>query len=213
MKTTIKDIYVTWRPERGCPRMHIGTLKKDGSFRYNMPTVSKLKKLNSFEGYPGISVDKEEHKDALQLFEKRLINTERTGAEELLNFWNVDVEYKEDKIYLLGMTQGIMQTDNFEFLADFDNTRPFSFITDIAGLSHNKLNNFQSLKIGDALEYRLDPANEYDKYAVLTTKNNKEIGYVKQFHNRVFYENKVDIKIIVHNVIPNDRLYVKIIGE
>ncbi len=45
----------------------------------------------------------------------------------------------DDKFYLLGKTQGLVATDNFEFLAEYHLIPNTHFLTDIAGLSHKKI--------------------------------------------------------------------------
>ena len=55
----------------------------------------------------------------LDVFGQRLIKTERSDIQKYLDFWNISKEYQNDKFYLLAYTQGMLSTDNFEFLADF----------------------------------------------------------------------------------------------
>ena len=113
-------IYLSWRKGKGEPRHMVGEiLNQNNDILFRYLDYNKAKK-EGFNGYPGLSLEKTEHSNVMDLFSKRLINTERNDSERLLKFWEVDPATKEDKLYLLAMTQGINSIDNFEFLADFD---------------------------------------------------------------------------------------------
>jgi hypothetical protein len=48
------------------------------------------------------------------------MKTDRPDIETFFKFWEVDKEKSGDKFYLLGKTQGLVPTDNFKFLAEYN---------------------------------------------------------------------------------------------
>lgn len=207
-------IYLAWRQSKGQPRILIGEItvqENEVDFKYLQEGLNDARKVR-FMGYPGLSADITEHKNVLGLFAKRLINTERSDAKELLKFWGVKDEDIENKLYLLAMTQGMIQNDNFEFLACFQLQDDLSFITDIAGLSHSGFD-VSKLKKGDKLTFERENLKQ-DNNAIKLLFDQKHVGYIKRGHNEVFKDMNADnLGIIVeHIVITNEyqQVFVKI---
>ncbi len=208
-------IYLSWRASKGMARIMVGELLIDGrevNFKYNKDNVNQAKR-HGFNGYPGLSLDKLEHYSVLDLFSKRLINTERSDSDSLLDFWEIEPQYKNDKLYILAMTQGITSIDNFEFLANFELTDNLDFVTDIAGISYSNFN-LSNLKRGDYLFFEKE-AHKEDKNAVKILSNNQQlIGYVKKGHNLVFqHACSNELKIMVKHIIntgEEKQLFVRI---
>jgi hypothetical protein len=207
-------IYLAWRHSKGLPRIMVGeiTVKEDDvDFKYLQDGVNQARR-DGFMGYPGLSIETKEHNNVLNLFSKRLVNTERSDAKELLKFWGVQDEYIEDKLYLLAMTQGMSQNDNFEFLACFELRDNLSFITDIAGLSHSKFD-ISKLKKGSKLTFERASMKE-DKNAIRLLFAQELVGYIKKGHNEVFIDNKADnIEIVVEHIINTNetkQVFVKV---
>ncbi len=69
----------------------------------------------------------------LDIFAQRLIKSERPDIQNFYDFWEIEPQFKDDKFYLLGHTQGLLPTDNFEFLADYKPVEGLHFLTEIAG--------------------------------------------------------------------------------
>jgi hypothetical protein len=207
-------IYLAWRHSKGQPRIMIGEIIERSSevdFKYLQDGVYQARR-DGFMGYPGLSIETTEHKNVLSLFTKRLINTERSDAKELLKFWGVQDEYIENKLYLLVMTQGMSQNDNFEFLACFELKDDLSFITDIAGLSHSKFN-ISKLKKRDKLTFERENLKQ-DKNAIKLLFEQELVGYIKKGHNEVFIDTKADnLEIVVEHIINTNetkQVFVKI---
>ncbi|PXV62681.1 hypothetical protein CLV62_11870 [Dysgonomonas alginatilytica] len=217
MKNSFKKIYLSWRPSKGLSRLMVGEIIIHAeviNFRYIKEELNKATKLG-FSGYPGLPIDKPEHLASLDLFIKRLINTDRSDAEFLLNFWEIDSNYKEDKLYLLAMTQGIMQTDNFEFLANFELKEGLTFVSDVAGLSHSKFD-LTKVKIGSELTFEKENHIK-DKDAVKVLFKGELVGYIKKGHNQIFHEEgslniKIEVKHITNTKVFKE-LYVKIYSD
>jgi hypothetical protein len=182
----------------------------DVDFKYLQDGVNQARR-DGFMGYPGLSIEIKEHKNVLNLFSKRLINTERSDAKELLRFWGVQDKDIENKLYLLAMTQGMSQNDNFEFLACFKLQDNLSFITDIAGLSHSKFD-ISRLKKGDKLTFERENLKQ-DKNAVKLLFREDLVGYIKKGHNEVFVDdNAGNLELVVEHINKSDtrQVFVKI---
>ncbi len=188
---TIGNIHLTWRPEKGKKRISVGTIKKSASegirFQYNNTEIKKAKDEGFlyYEGFPDLN--KIYTENVIDIFGQRLTRSERPDIKDFYKFWHIDTTKKDDKFYMLAFTQGLLPTDNFEFLADFNPKAGLVFVTEIAGLSKTHIKS-DSLSVGDVLTYELDPNNEIDRYAVKLFKNNLFLGYIKLIHNKVFYK-------------------------
>jgi hypothetical protein len=158
-------------------------------------------------------IEKQYSDNVLEIFGQRLMKTERSDIQTFFDFWEIKPEYKNDKYYLLAHTQGMVPTDNFEFLADYKPRKGLSFVTDLASV---RLRNLEpgSIKPGDKLTLELEPCNEFDKYAVKVFKDQTQIGYIKKIHSRVFYKSrgknlKLSVKAVDQNGLVS-RIFVKV---
>lgn len=213
----INFIYLSWRKGIGSRRKIVGILKRNASvgitFRYVKEGVITASKEGFIE-YPGFPVDynKEYSEKNLDIFSLRLIPIERTDINKHLNFWEAE-KYKSDKFSLLAMTQGLLPTDNFEFLGLYHPEKNFKFITDIAGLSYLKLEKGR-VEIGDLLSYETEKNKDaFKETGVKLFKNDLHIGYVKNVHNNIFIESKHKLRLMVKAIDQNDyikQIFVKV---
>lgn len=142
----------------------------------------------------------------LDIFGQRLIKTERSDIQKYLDFWNISKEYQNDKFYLLAYTQGMLSTDNFEFLADFHPVKDLRFVSEICGHSYFEVTPGQ-LSVNDILTYKLEKDNTKDRYAVKLFKGPKAIGYVKLVHSRVFHKKaKLPLTVRVKSIDQNGKV-------
>lgn len=212
----IGNIFLVWRPGRGNRRFPVGVIKRNVnegiSFRYDTIVVAKAKEYGfvHYEGFPEIS--KVYHENVIENFGQRIIQSERNDTKDFYDFWGVDSRFINDKYYMLAYTQGLLPTDNYEFLADFNPIKGLSFITEITGLSHNQIP-CDIIQVGDKLNYVLDKKNKFDKDAVIVLKNNIELGYIKAIHCKVFGKSKNHITVSVARIEKNEflnRVFLKI---
>ncbi len=106
----------------------------------------------------------------------------------------------------MGHTQGLLPTDNFEFLADYNIVPSLHFLTELAGLSKYQLPG-HSLNVGDILRFEIDKENEHDSEAVKVFKGSLEIGYVKKIHCKVFHKQGAEkLKLFVKALDKNGRI-------
>jgi hypothetical protein len=211
------EIYLGWRKGQGSRRYIVGVLSKKATgqfvFSYNQEVVGDAVKegFTPYTEFPRI--DLPYNGNVLDVFAQRLIKSERPDIQKFYDFWEIEPQYKDDKFYLLGHTQGLLPTDNFEFLADFNIVDNLHFLTEIASLSQKHLPS-ETLTVGDTLRFELEHDNSYDKEAVKVYKNDLEIGYVKKIHCRVFHKPgaeklKLSVKAIDKNGIIK-RVFMKV---
>jgi hypothetical protein len=216
----IGHIYLSWREGLGKPRHIVGVIKRNATvgvgFSYIKEGVDAAKKdgFSPYTEFPNI--DRSYTVNVLEVFGQRIMKSERSDISDFYNFWEIDPKFKEDKYYLLAHTQGLNPTDNFEFLADYNPSKGLRFLTDLAGLTNLKLP-ANSVKAGDMLTYKLERDNTFDNRAVKVFRGNKEVGYIKKIHSRVFYKQKTSLlKLIVKAVEQNGvvkRIFVKVYSE
>jgi hypothetical protein len=212
---TIGNIQLIWRPGKGSRRISVGIIRKNESdgvrFQYNISGVEAAKKLG-FEHYEGFPDTKKVYtENVLQIFGQRLIKTERTDSKDFYDFWNVDVSKAKHKFYMLAFTQGLLPTDNFEFLADFNPIKNLSFVTEITNLTELQIC-ADKIAVGDILTYELEPENLFDKNAVKVFKNDLYLGHIKLIHCNVFHKTKKTFNLQVRGIEKNGvlkRLFVK----
>lgn len=199
----IRVIYISWRKQTGDRRYIIAKIKRnvsDGiSFEY-LKGYEEAKKdgLEHFLGFKDsqkLTPESIEHLLAL-----RVISKERPDRNGYLSFW--EAENVEDNFDILALTQGKTQTDNFEFLADYQPRKDLKFVTDLANLSRLKLP-AKTLSKGDILTYKLEKTNLFDEYAVCIYKDNLAVGYIKKIHNKVFHRTRKILKITVKAIDEN----------
>ncbi len=186
------NIYLSWRVGAGHRRYIVGVIKNNASkgirFSYIKQGVEEAQKAGfaPYTEFP--ELHKEYSEDVLEVFGQRLIKSERSDINTFYDFWEIKPRYRSNKYYLLAHTQGLLPTDNFEFLADYYPVKNLCFLTDLAGLTSKKLP-AESLKEGELLNFKFEPDNPHDKMAVMVYKNNTHIGYIKKIHSRVFHKN------------------------
>jgi len=206
----IGNIYLTWRKGKGSSRKRVGVIKKNVSngvsFAYLLDGVKEAEKegFTPYVDFPDVS--KTYTDKVLDVFGQRLIKTERPDVQKYLDFWAINSSYKDDVFYLLAHTQGILSTDNFEFLAEFNPIKGLSFISEICGLSFTKVAN-DFITTGEELGWELDKENKFDKNAVRVFKGSTNLGFVKLVHCNVFHKTgKQKLRIRVKSIEKNGHL-------
>lgn len=213
----IGNIHLIWRTGKGSSRISVGTIKKSTTegirFQYNKEGLKEAKKLGfvHYESFPDTSEDKIYTENVIEIFGQRLMRSERPDLQDFYDFWSIDLSKKEDKLYMLAFTQGLLPTDNFEFLADFNPVKDLVFVTEITGLNEAKIDSNLVSK-GDVLRYELEPNNSFDNKAVQVYKDNLYLGHIKLIHCRVFHKIKKQLNLTVQGVEKNgvlNRVFVK----
>lgn len=194
MKRYIKQIYLIWRRGRNDSRIKVGVITKNQTegvrFRY-IPSGIKDAIEKGFNMYPDFpNPDIVYKNNVLETFAQRLTNTERGDIQKYYDYWEILPSLKNNKFYVLAQTQGLLSTDNFEFIAEYYPVKGLRFTSEICGLTKRQLSS-GTLEVGEVLIWELEKDNIYDKYAVhLYKKNGQEVGYVKTIHSKVFHDSK-----------------------
>jgi len=213
----IGTIFLAWRKGKGSRRKIVGLIKRSATngvrFYYLKEGVEEAQK-EGFTPYIDFPDTTKEYKEnVLEIFGQRLIKTERPDAQKYLDFWDIDPKFKDDKYYLLAYTQGMQSNDNFEFLADFHPVKGLSFVSEICGLSHSKIEP-GFLSVGDKLSWEREKENPKDPFAVKVLKGTKVLGYVKMIHSKVFHKSgKYDLQVRVKSLDQNgsiNRVFIEI---
>lgn len=209
-------IMLVWRPGKGERREAVGEIisHPDGHYTFQyLPEAKKLQFTKGFAPYTEFrDFDKIYNSNVVDIFALRLTQSNRLDINKFYKFWEIDSDKIEDKFYLLGKTQGLVSTDNFEFIATYNPTDNIHFVTEVSGLSKNILQG-DVLEIGDKLRYELEPNNEYDPQAVKVYKEDIFIGYVKKYHNKIFHETNGILDLEVKAVEKNGtirRVFLKV---
>ncbi len=185
------DIYVSWRSGAGKGRHIIGVLKKypDGkfTFTYDISTVAHAKEEGflPYTEFPDIT--QKYNGSVLEIFAQRLMKSVRTDIKSFYDFWEIEPSQIDDKFCLLGHTQGLLPTDNFEFLADYNPIKGLHFLTDLAHLTETGIP-ANTVKPGDVLQYEKEEKNVHDPKAIRVLKSGREIGYIKKIHSHLFHK-------------------------
>ena len=211
------EIYLSWRKGQGSRRHIVGVLSKKALGQFLFSYDKKAIEIAVKEGFTPYTefpnTDISYNGNVLDVFAQRLIKPERPDIQKFYDFWEIDTKYKDDKFYLLGHTQGLLPTDNFEFLADFNIVPNLHFLTEIASLSQKKLT-AETLSENDTLRFALEHDNSYDKDAVKILKDDLEIGYVKKIHCRLFHKPGAEkLKLAVKAIDKNGtikRIFMKV---
>lgn len=214
--TEFDTIYLIWKPGTGKRRKHIGILKRtsDGDCTFSYLPEAAGNDKNGLCLYTEFrDLNKCYTENVAEIFGQRLMKANRPDIGSFYSFWEVDTNLAKDKFYLLGKTQGLVPTDNFEFLAEYKYSPELVFLTEIAGLSAFQLSR-DTVKIGDKLQYTFEKDNPYDQLAVKVCKNNIQIGYIKTIHNKIFHEKpeghfELTVKAIEQNGILK-RVFVRV---
>ncbi len=217
MKQGVGNIFLIWRKGQGSRRIIVGIIKnnktKGARFVYDLKGVEEAKKdgFDCYTDFPDTSIEYTEK--VLDVFGQRLNKSEREDIQKYYDFWEIDPKHKNDKYYLLAHTQGIMPTDNFEFLANYSPARNLRFVSEISGLSQVQLPS-DIIEEGELLRWEKEPANAYDEFAVKVFKGDTLLGYVKKVHSRVFYKHGGNrLRIQAKNISKNghlNRVFIKI---
>lgn len=198
-------IYISWRKEIGSRRYLIARIRRSAngltfSYRQEQLELAKKEGLEYISGFQ--DVDKLKEQDVQRILALRVIKKDRVDSKQFLDFW--EASGTDDTFDLVALTQGKSPTDNLEFLGVYHPRRGLRFVTDLAGLSYEKLEK-DTLKEGDVLTYRREKHNVHDSDAVAVFKKDRRVGYIKRVHTRPFCEAKLKypLKLTVKAVEQN----------
>ena len=129
-----------------------------------------------------------ESEDLFPLFANRLLSDSRPEYEAYLRWSGFDLENPPDPIVVLGVTEGIRQTDAIEVFPcpapDIDGCYINKFfLHGVSWMPAAAVERIGALKEGEALKLMLDVQNDYDPNAVAvrTESERTQIGYMPRY--------------------------------
>lgn len=207
MTDTPSYIYLSWRKGRSSRRYLVGLLSRAPGhpikFSYLSEGVAQARQ-DGFHGYTEFSdFSKQYDNEVLNVFAQRLTPMNRLSSSHIAKFWELPLSEIHNKWSILAYTQGLLATDNFELLADYEPFKGLSFVSDLAGLSHVPVP-LDLLSTGEELQWDFEAKNSYDSKAVVVCKSGQHIGYIKKIHCNAFHKWPQDkIKLNVHAIEKN----------
>lgn len=185
----VQRIYLSWRPGDGASRRLVGEFwRTDGciDFRYLLDRRDIVEAVGEgFIGYPDFPLSDRIYQDVLPIIARRLVDTDRSDRVKYLEQWNA-ADADIDEFDRLALTQAWLTNDRFEFLGDFEPRDGLTFVTDLAGQSHYKVERGK-VDCNDRLNYKLEPINGFQEPAVnVYNERGEHLGRIKQVHNHLF---------------------------
>jgi len=208
----VTKIHLSWRKGKGYERRIIGEIYRFGGMGYNFKYLKEGvedAKKEGFINYPEFPDSSDWNfvytEGIKEIFSLRLIPEGRSDRKQYLAFWEAD-KSEYDWFDQLALTQGMLSTDNFEFLGIYNPPKINSFVTDVANLSKRNLAK-DTIMTDDTLTYKIeDTIYDFNGKCVKLFHNGYEIGFIKKIHNIFFWEAenrgftpKVKIKAIDQN--------------
>ena len=184
----MKALFVAWRSEEDTGWGPVGRLSFDGQL-YTFCYLQGARTLQGFRPFPGMD-DFEQVYESEQLFPvfaNRLLSKARREYDDYLLWGGFDPDNPPDPIAILGVTEGIRQTDAIEvfpcptddgvgcYISKF-------FLHGIRRLGEEAIGRVNTLAKGEGLELIPDEDNPADPNAVgVYTFDGIKIGYVPRY--------------------------------
>jgi len=188
----IRTIHVTWKRSNFDTRITFGSItRQDNMFFFELSNM--FHKYRNERG--DISWDlliKKLYESPIQevlIFDllKRIPTRRRRDGIEMLEFWAADKESYDD-FDKLGLTQGRMIHDDFEFLAEFPAEEGMTFVTNLSYVDKIIASEVPNI---EQLFFNPEPENPHDPNAIavyIDKQNKQKVGYIKSYHNLFFHE-------------------------
>lgn len=187
---TLGNLYLVWRAGKEKSRIAIGILRKNqtGGVRFSyIEGIEKAKKEGfvPFAEFPDTDTKKIYTENVIDFFGQRLNTPEGDDAQKYDDFWEINPAYKTDKFYLLARTQGVLPTDNLEFLADYNPVINLKFTSEICELNVDALSP-NMLYEGELLRWKYDRKSQHKSKDISIFKGSLRLGSLKLIHCNVF---------------------------
>lgn len=187
-----KRVFIAWRggsAERGAWSPVARLDYAESEYRFVYTQGAKL--LPGFHAFPGMG-DLQAVYRSSELFPflvNRLLSRSRPEYQAWLTWGGFDPNTTPDPLAILGVTEGIRQTDSLEVFpqplktADGDYVARF-FLHGLRHVSEQALQQLAALKAGDKLSIELENENTQDPHAVAVLYHGTErirLGYVPRY--------------------------------
>jgi hypothetical protein len=186
-------VFIAWRggsPERGAWSPVAKLDHVDGEYRFVYTQGART--LAGFHPFPGMSDLEEVYRSQtlFPLFANRLLSSSRPEYEAWLTWSGFDPRQPPAPLALLGVTEGIRQTDALEVFpcpmpgASDGKYRTHFFVHGLRHASPQAQARLATLQTGDALSIELEDNNAHDPQAVAVWVDGDErlrLGYVPRY--------------------------------
>ena len=223
------ELWLIWQNVETRQRYHIGRLLyKEGVYTFLYETNGYRRKLadamdNGYQPHFAFpDTDKVyTSKTLFGPFARRLPDSRRPDYLSVLR--DLGLTYENDQLSVLLATGGILATDSYEFVAPIvieDTDFALDFF--VAGWRYyNGEQVIDQLRIGDSIEFSLDPDNLQDPKAVIVTlENGKKLGFIPAFYSGWMFEivtkkcsYQAKIRAIHPDAVPHRKVSIEICGE
>ena len=189
-------LFVAWRPEKASSGWRpVGRLVHDGGlYRFCYTQGARQADFRPFSGMDDLE-QVYESEDLFPIFKNRLLPKSRPEYEAYLRWSGFDPDNPPEPIVVLGVTEGIRQTDAIEV---FPCPAPDAFgcylnkffLHGIRWVDESAVNRIASLKHGNRLRLMFDIQNDSDPSAVAVRTDNPcaMIGYVPRYLAREVWQ-------------------------
>jgi len=223
------ELWLIWQNVETRQRYHVGRLlHADGVYTFSYETTGYRRKLaeamdNGYRphlAFPDINKTYTSKK-LFGPFARRLPDTRRPDYRFVLRELGLSAECTEMDV--LRATGGILATDSFEFVSPILVENDF-FTLDffVAGWRYyNGDQVIDQLRVGDSVEFSLDPQNDYDHKAVaVMSVNGDELGFIPAFYSGWIFEiiekdciYQATVEAIHPQAVPHRKVCISIAGE
>lgn len=192
-------LLMTWQPQEdeAAPRTRrvIGVVLRRSNdtfgFRYLTDTEDYREAVScGFKGFPAFKQqDAEINQGVVEALTKRLPPRKREDFGEYLTLHRLPSPFPASDFALLGYTRARLPSDGFELTPVFSPDKvPCELIIELAGTRYVLGSDVSDLRIGDSVEFRLDPENTVDSDAILAYHRGRPLGYVNRALRDVFHQ-------------------------
>lgn len=186
----MNSLFVAWRPgtPEQCGWRPVGRLEHDGHlYRFCYTHGALAPPFRPFPQMPSLE-QVYESEELFPLFANRLLSESRPEYEAYLRWSGFDADHRPDPIVVLGVTEGIRQTDAIEVFpcpAPDEDGCYFNkfFLHGVRWVPPVAIKRIDALEPGAALKLMLDFQNDHDfnAVAVRTEAERMMIGYVPRY--------------------------------
>ncbi len=184
----MKALFVAWRSEEDTGWGPVGRLSFDGQL-YTFCYLQGARTLRGFRPFPGMDAFEQvyESEQLFPLFANRLLSKARREYDDYLLWGGFDPDNPPDPIAILGVTEGIRQTDAIEVFPcpapDDDGFYVTKFfLHGVRWQGQCAVERIPRLLPGEQLLVVPDEENAFDAYAVAVhTTDLVKIGYVPRY--------------------------------
>lgn len=223
------ELWLIWQNSETRQRYHVGRLfHEDGIYTFSYEAKGYRRKLaeamdNGYRphlAFPDINKTYTS-KMLFGPFARRLPDTRRPDYSSLLQDLGLSSECTEMDV--LRATGGVLATDSYEFVSPILIENDY-FALDffIAGWRYyNGDQVIDQLRIGDNVEFSLDPDNDHDHKAVVVMfVNGEKLGFIPAFYSGWMFEviekgcdYQAKVEAIHPQAVPHRKVCISIVGE